>query len=107
MGLLDQLRVTKSLYTLMEPADLWIKTLISDFSNKIYDNQLIMQPRAHNIDLSSSHVTSLVTFLKKNIIFYMVTNEELLCPDNILLDPNNYRASPIDTLYYGEVNSGL
>ena len=37
----------------------------------------------------------------------MVTNEELLCPDNILLDPKNYSASPIDTMYYGEVNSGL
>ena len=66
-----------------------------------------MQPRAHNIDLLSSHVTSLVTFLKKNIIFYMVTNEELLCPYNILLDPNNYSASPIVTFYHGEVISDL
>ena len=40
------------------------------------------------------------------MILRMVTNKSILHPGNLLLDPTNPCAEPLDDGYYGDVNSG-
>ena len=81
--------------------------IIESMNKKLYrDDISFMKPKISPVILSSGRKTNVVTFSFQEIILRMVTNKNLFHPSNLLLDPSNPFAHPLDDGYYGEVNIG-
>ena len=65
-----------------------------------------MKPKLCPTQLSSGRTSNVVIFSMKEMILRMVTNKSIFHPGNLLLDPINPCAEPLDDGYYGDVNSG-
>ena len=81
--------------------------LINCLNRKMYNNRsALMKPKLSLTKLSSGRTTNVVTFSFREMVLKMVANKTLFHPDNLLLDPDNPFADPVDDGYYGDVNSG-
>ena len=65
-----------------------------------------MKPRVEMVSLSSGKITKSVTFSMEEMILRMVTNNSLFNAHNVLLYPDNPLSDPLESIYYGEVNTG-
>ena len=61
--------------------------LIKHLQMKLDEPSVIMQPIAHDLLLSSSKSTKVVTFSSEDMTTKMISNKELFHTDNALLDP--------------------
>ena len=81
-------------------------TIITDINRSMYEKEILMKPRIEMTNLPSGQNSNVVTFSMKEMILRMVMNKSLFNADNILLDPHNSLLDPLDSIYYGEVNTG-
>ena len=79
---------------------------LTDMNHKLYQDRIIMKPLVNPVTLSSGRSTNVVTFSFKEMILRIVTNKSLFHAENLLIDPKNPCSPPIETEYYGDVNTG-
>ena len=82
------------------------KCFIRDLNRQLYQRRIMMKPKVEKVMLSSSRTTSVVTFSMREKILQMVCNPTTFHSGNLLLNPLDPCGAPIDTGYYGEVNTG-
>ena len=82
------------------------KRFIRDLNRQLYRKRIMMKPKVQRVMLSSRRTTSVVTFSMREKILQMVTNPTTFHSGNLLLNPLDPCSAPIDTGYYGEVNTG-